>query len=349
MRFIVALLLLAMLPSVSRSQAAARATPIIDTAQTSLNNPSLSDSSMPLWGTPDGRILAMVAFGGPSHGAPALPQAPQIGSAADWQLIDITNFVTGGLSLRFGNNITTYANLRRGIVLEPLNPAALNLGCTAWQRWSAGAPCNDARAQVAESGNLRVGTQLSSGDFDLDLNYGLSWLRDTDSTPLDTRLPAMTSIFASIGNESLPTLIMPGVQFSGMRNSGVGALGHWRFDDNQSFDLGATLSRIRFELPGSVLSPILDQAALSFGVHSGDFSGVIVGRVLGSSDPLSSGQHWSSLDLGVSWRAPWRGIFSVGAQNLWSSGSPPLLANPTAPIPDPNQARVPYVQYHQDL
>ncbi|MGA9335761.1 MAG: hypothetical protein WBV39_15880, partial [Rudaea sp.] len=93
---------------------------------------------------------------------------------------------------------------------------------------------------------------------------------------------------------------------------------------------------------------ILDQAALSFGVHSGDFSGVIVGRMLGSSDPLASSQHWSSLDLGVSWRAPWRGIFSVGAQNRWSSGTPPLLANPTHET-DPSQTRVPYVQYHQDL
>ncbi len=303
---------------------------------------------MPLWGTPDGRILAMVAFGAPSHGAPALPQSPQIGSAADWQLVDITNFVTGGLSLRFGNNITTYANLGRGIVLEPLNPAALSVGCNAWQQWSAGAPCADAKRQIADTGNLRLGTDLQAGDFGLDLNYGLSWLRYADQSGIDTNLPPTSTLFAGIGNESLPTLIVPGMQLSGISNSAVGAMGHWRLDNNQGFDLGATLGRIRFELPGSALSPILDQAALSFGVHSGDFSGVIVGRMLGSSDPLASGQHWSSLDLGVSWRAPWRGIFSVGAQNLWSSGTPPLLANPTHET-DPSQTRVPYVQYHQDL
>lgn len=349
MRFIVAIMLLAMLPGVSQAQTAVRATPIIDSPPSNLTNSTLPDSSMPLWGTPDGRILAMVAFGAPSRGVPALPQAPQFGSAADWQLIDITNFVTGGLSLHFGNNIATYANLSRGIVLEPLNPAALNVGCNAWQRWSTGEPCADAAAQVADVGNVRVGTQLNAGDFNFDLNYGLSWLRDSNPTNINTHLPTTSRLFAGIGNESLPTIVAPGIQFAGMRNSGVGATGRWRFDDNQSVDLGATLSHIRFELPGSALSPILDQAALSFGVHSGDFSGVIVGRVLGSSDPLASGQHWSSLDLGVSWRAPWRGIFSIGAQNLWSSGSPPLLTHPTTPIPDPNQARVPYVQYHQDL
>ncbi|MEO8804320.1 MAG: hypothetical protein ABI304_12975 [Rudaea sp.] len=351
MRFVAAILLLAMLPGVGQAQTAVRAAqPVIDSAAPNLTGQAFPGSSMPLWGTPDGRILAMVAFGAPSHGAPALPQSPQFGSAADWQLIDITNFVTGGLSLRFGNNITTYANLSRGIVLEPLNPAALSVGCNAWQQWSAGAPCaNSQRQALAENGALRVGTQLSSGDFDLDLNYGLSWLRYTNQPDLDTRLPATPNLFAGIGNESLPTLIVPGMQFAGMRNAGLGALGHWRLDDDQSFDLGATLSRIRFELPGSALSPILDQAALSFGVHHGDFSGVIVGRVLGSGDLLSNGQHWSSVDLGVSWRAPWRGIFSIGAQNLWSSGSPPLLANPATPVADPNQARVPYVQYHQDL
>lgn len=351
MRLFAAILLLVMLPGANQAQTLVRAEqPVIDSAVPSLAKQTLPGTNLPLWSTPDGRILAMVAFGAPSHGAPALPQSPQIGSAADWQLIDITNFVTGGLSLRFGNNITTYANLGRGIVLEPLNPAALSVGCNAWQQWSTGAPCASAPRQTfAESGAMRIGAQLGADNFDLDLNYGLSWLRYADQPGLDSNLAPASSLFAGIGNESLPTLIVPGVQFAGMRNFGVGALGHWRFDEDQSFDLGATLSRIRFELPGSALSPILDQAALSFGVHHGDFSGVAVGRVLGSSDPLAGGQHWSSLDLGVSWRAPWRGIFSVGAQNLWSSGGPPLLTNPATPAVDPNQARVPYVQYHQDL
>jgi len=41
-------------------------------------------------------------------------------------------------------------------------------------------------------------------------------------------------------------------------------------------------------------------------------------------------------------------VFSVGAQNLWSSGTPPLLSESAHEV-DPSQARVPYVQYHQDL
>jgi hypothetical protein len=42
-------------------------------------------------------------------------------------------------------------------------------------------------------------------------------------------------------------------------------------------------------------------------------------------------------------------LFRLGAQNLWSSGNVPYLNEPAARELDANQARVPYVQYHQDL
>jgi hypothetical protein len=147
----------------------------------------------------------------------------------------------------------------------------------------------------------------------------------------------------------LPTLVIPGIQFANIQNSSLGAQGSWRLDDAQSLDLGAAISRIQFETPGAPLLPNLNQAALSLGLHRGDFSGVVVGRVLGPADSISGNQHWSSLDLGISWRSPWRGVFSVGAQNIWSSGNLPALTDPSAHEVDANQARVPYVQYHQDL
>ena len=307
---------------------------------------SAPGNAMPLWGTSDGRILAMVAFHS-SPGAPVLPQAPQISSAADWQLIDITNFVSGGLSLRFNGNVGAYANFGRGIVLAPLNSAAASLGCDSTFGFTLAALC-PARSAATNRGEFHVGTDLNAGNFDFDLNYGIAWLRnDTAPARLDGTSPA-PELFANIGSAALPTLVIPNLQVARMLNSGIGAEGRWHWDDTQSVDLGAALSRLQVELPGNALAPVFNQAALSFGVHHGDFSGVIVGRVLGPADPLASGQHWSSLDLGISWRAPWRGVFSVGAQNLWSSGTPPLLNEPAREV-DPSQARVPYVQYHQDL
>lgn len=301
--------------------------------------------SMPLWGTPDGRILALIALGGANHGAPVLPQAPQIGSAADWQLIDVTHFVGGGLSLHLGNRVSAYAKFGRGILLKPLNPAAYSFGCNYGL---AAANLCAWRPLAASTGDLRLGTSVSTDHLDLGLDYGVSWLRhDTTAAGTFASTPPW-DLFATIGSEALPTLAIPAMQWANLRDVGIGAQGRWRWDDSQSLDLGAALSRIQFDLPGNTLAPVFNQAALSFGVHSGNFSGVIVGRMLGPVDPLGNGQNWTSVDLGFSWRAPWRGVFSIGAQNLWSSGSPPLLTDP-AHEPDPSQARVPYVQYHQDL
>jgi hypothetical protein len=303
-----------------------------------------ANASTPLWGTSDGRILAMVAFN--SHSAPTLPQAPQIGSATDWQLVDITNFVNGGLSLRLNNNVNAYANFGRGIVLAPLNSAAISLGCDSTFAFTLDALCPRPSA-LGSRGDLRIGTDVSAGNFDFDLNYGLAWLRADGQARVDGSLPN-ADLFATLGSPLLPTLVIPNLQIAGIVSSGIGAEGRWHWDDSQSLDFGAALSRLQFDLPGNPLAPVFNQAALSFGVHHGDFSGVIIGRVLGPTDPLLSGQHWSTVDLGISWRAPWRGVFSVGAQNLWSFGTPPLLNEPAHEV-DPSQARVPYVQYHQDL
>ncbi|MGH8042813.1 MAG: hypothetical protein ACREPN_12335 [Rudaea sp.] len=305
-----------------------------------------ADVRMPLWGTPDGRILALVALGG-SHGAPTMPQAPQIGSAADWQLIDVTNFVGGGLALRLGNRVNAYAKFGRGIELAPLNPAAFSFGCDAGLSFTFNSLC-PSRNAVARSGSLSIGTDLHSDHFDIGLDYGLAWRdRGTPTFATVAQSPAW-ELLATFGDESLPTLAVPALQWANIRDTHVGAQARWRWDDSQSLDLDAALSRIQLDLPGGALMPILNQAALSFGVHSGNFSGTLTGRVLGPADALGNGQGWTSLDLGFSWRAPWRGVFSIGAQNLWSSGNPPLLTDPTH-APDPGQARVPYVQYHQDL
>ena len=88
---------------------------------------------------------------------------------------------------------------------------------------------------------------------------------------------------------------------------------------------------------------------MTFGLHYGDFSGNVTGRVLGPNDNFNGASRWTGLDIGLSWRTPWQGQLSIGTQNLWSSGALPAITDPVAREVDANQARVPYVQYHQDL
>lgn len=155
-------------------------------------------------------------------------------------------------------------------------------------------------------------------------------------------------------NAVLPRVLpgaAPGVDgLSGFDSSSqLNARGRLALGQKSGIDLGASVGRIHL-LPGNLLGiDTLDQKALSFGVDHGAVSGVLIGRTMqpqaGIPGSLNADKRWNSIDLGVTWRLPWRGSLSVGAQNLWSSGTP----SNTPAGPEPDQSRTPYVQYHQDL
>ena len=354
MRLLFATLLFAVMPALGLAQTSVdvAATGFGPESQRSLTEQLLhvptslarSEGLLPLWSTPDGRVLALVALGS-NNATPILPQSPQIGSAVDWQLVDVTSFVTAGVSLRISDTASAYASFGHGIVLTPMYATAPSPACGQPGAFGIGNLCAN-ESTLGRTGTLHLGTDLTAGNVDLDLNYGLSWLRLNDQS---TSQRPTWDLFTNLGNETLPTLVIPGIELANVQSSGFNAEGRWNLDGNRSVDLGAALSRIQFEMPGAPLLPSLNQAALSLGLHRGDFSGVIVGRVLGPSDRINGNQRWSALDLGISWRSPWRGVFSLGAQNIWSSGNLPALTDPTSHEVDANQARVPYVQYHQDL
>jgi len=178
-----------------------------------------------------------------------------------------------------------------------------------------------------------VGATYDAGQYSLGLSVG------TTTTPSVTALPRV-----------LPGAV-PGIDglYSFDSSSQLKARGRLALGSQSGIDLGASVARIHL-LPGNLLGvDTLDQKALSFGVDHGPLSGVLTSRTMqpgsGLTGNFGADRRWNSVDLGVTWRLPWRGSLSVGAQNLWSSGSP---AN-TPVGPEPDQSRTPYVQYHQDL
>jgi hypothetical protein len=82
--------------------------------------------------------------------------------------------------------------------------------------------------------------------------------------------------------------------------------------------------------------------SLSVGGGFGAFSANIVGRVV---DVPGQPGKWEGLGLGLTWRTPWSGQLTVGAENVVTRGK-----NPFSPSNESgDEGTVPYVRYEQDL
>lgn len=206
------------------------------------------------------------------------------------------------------------------------------------------APHLQANAEISEHSWVNQPTRVIGSEVGATYNigrYSLGLSVGANSTP-DNINPALPRVLPNAGAvvDGLPDFDS---------SSQVNARGRLALGNKSGIDLGASVGRIHL-LPGNLLGiNTLDQKALSFGVDHGAVSGTLIGRSVepqvGIPGASLTDRRWNSIDLGVTWRLPWRGQLSVGAQNLWSSGTP----SNTPVGPEPDQSRTPYVQYHQDL
>lgn len=293
---------------------------------------------VPLWASPDGRLLAIVAL---SHGAgaPTLPPSPAFGGVSDLRIVDATDLFSAGLRLKLG------AGLRADALLGTKFDSPLPYQFSAPANCIACASSLDSsRVNRVLSASLGLGWTAPVEDG-LDISFGLSWLDGSRS-----RLPLLGETeFANfpIDLSGLDAPQLANYRLESTRRISAGGI--WQLNQGPVVDLTAALTQanlspVWYGLPGSQLD--LSQATLGLGLRSGSLRGSIVGRVsnLDNHGVLGS-RRWGGLDLGVSWRTPWRGEVTVGAQNLWSVPLDP----PAARDSDASQARVPYVQYRQDL
>jgi hypothetical protein len=274
---------------------------------------------LPIWSGANGQLLAVVAL--PRGWNDSLRGTDSAGPVA-WRLAQ--NFAgAGGMTWRFANGLHLDAMLAGFSPADPLSFCPVASGCDE---------VRGARSAGTLAGSLGMGIML--GESGLDLSYGLSWLQ-TPVRPLQ---------FSVIGANALPTLALPDMPLYASGNeAAMFARGRWRFTEGASVDIAASYGRGQFAGLGALAPAVdLDQLSLSLGLDAGSLRGAIVGHVLSSDDPVLAGKRWTTLDLGVSWRTPWSGELSVGAQNLWSA---PL----NSARDNDNQARTPYIQYRQDL
>ena len=105
-----------------------------------------------------------------------------------------------------------------------------------------------------------------------------------------------------------------------------------------------SLTTTPFPIPGKPGQ--LNEGSLNINWFSGAFGTQLSTRIL---ELAGSDQLWGGLDLGLTWRTPWRGTLTFGAKNLVVSGKPPAYLDPERAGDAVDQERIPYVRYQQDL
>jgi hypothetical protein len=290
-------------------------------------------ANVPVWHGKD-TTLSVSASG---RAGTTVPSAPAV--SLDGQ----TRSAGAGLRLTTKPGITAHANVSE-TRWSPLLPACANV--------LPGVPAASsclAIGGVATDGLQRgeIGAGFAGNGVKLDLSLGQSQ-SDSAASPAATRRTSLPRVLPAEGGADVAAPLW----FRNSTSTNISARGQLDVAPDTSVKLGASVGRVRF-LPDAGLpasDDTLDQATLSLGIQHGAVRGAIVGHVLEPSLPgaaLDQNQRWSGIDLGISVRLPWRGELNFGAQNVWTSGRTPLLFGPGTGAPD--QGRVPYVQYHQDL
>lgn len=274
--------------------------------------------SVPLWKGADGRMLTIKADNTNSKVGDVSPMT--------FSAVDASTALSSGLKYDLGKHISAHASVSDRSWVNAPDACATpgSPSCIA-----AGTPPRIVASEVGASYNL--------AGYSVGLGVGSS---QATSSTLPRILPGTPGSWTSSG---LPLSALSS-------STQLNARGRVPFDAKSGIDLGASVGRIRL-LPGNLLGiSTIDQKALSLGVDRGPLSGSIVGRVMqpeaGAINALNnSDRRWSAIDLGVTLKLPWQGQLSIGAQNVFTSGNAPT----PAAGPEPDQARTPYVQYHQDL
>ncbi|MFT4248978.1 MAG: hypothetical protein QM581_13265 [Pseudomonas sp.] len=158
---------------------------------------------------------------------------------------------------------------------------------------------------------------------------------------------ARASVSLGTGRDNLPSWLTAGVKTPAarMEQNDLTVFGQKNIGREGFVSIGGTYARARL-VPLSDAAPGLvdqwDSKSLSIGGGYGAFSANIIGRVI---DVPGQPEKWQGLGLGLTWRMPWSGQLTVGAENIVTRGK-----NPFAPNNESNSdSTVPYVRYEQDL
>ena len=145
------------------------------------------------------------------------------------------------------------------------------------------------------------------------------------------------------GRDTLPAWLAPNKLNNKVEQNDFSLFAEKNVGRDGFVSVGGTLARIRL-VPAADVPQLADQwntRSLSIGGGFGSFGANIVGRVV---NVPGESNVWKGLGLGLTWRTPWSGQLSVGADNVVTRGKNPFSANGPE-----DEGTVPYVRYQQDL
>lgn len=216
-------------------------------------------------------------------------------------------------------------------------------------------------AKAWQFGNTRLDTALGVGSGQLGLICApRAGLASAIGNLVDNcRLASFGGAGASIGRsggrvglgiansrDTLPAWLVPGSRSAArIEANSLTLMGEKNLGREATVAIGGTIARAHLLSPAAVptLADRWDIKTLTVGANVGQFGANIIGRVV---DSPASADRWQGLSLGLTWRTPWSGQLSVGADNVVTHGR-----NPFAPSVDgrDEEGAIPYVRYQQDL
>lgn len=170
--------------------------------------------------------------------------------------------------------------------------------------------------------------------------------RHTNATAAFSRGSARVGVSAGTGRANLPAWLTPNGSRAGDINvNDLTVFAQKNIGREGVVSIAGTMAKAQLIPSGDASTGLpdgWDSKTLTIGGGYGAFGASIIGHVV--STP---GQpQWEGLGLGLTWRTPWSGQLTVGADNLVTRGK-----NPFSPDSSNNQdeGAIPYVRYEQDL
>lgn len=195
---------------------------------------------------------------------------------------------------------------------------------------------------------IGAGVNLDAGKFRLDLGASAQRLSFGTLGDADRRAYPSFSLLSGSGGDRWFKRPLLAQSLTGLRLDQVDISGNamFRLGEQGWLSIGGSVARARLIASTNALFRSGEWIRRDLGLTGGwgAFSGYIGGHSLSGLD----GSRFSGLDLGVSWRTPWNGLLSVGAENLISGGDARTGLSQTG-LPEEPQGSTPYVRYRQDL